>query len=427
MLVPQSPTGPPVSSDAALPAARGMVLLVVALFFLWGAITSLNDVLIPKLKGLFALSFTQAMLTQFAFFTGYLVFSLPAGALVARAGYMRSIVIGLALMAAGCLLFLPAVHAGAYAGFLAALFVLSGGITVLQVAANPLIASLGPAETSHSRLTLAQAFNSLGTTIAPPLGAQIILGSVATTDPSRLSAPERAAFLLRESAIVGHTYLGIAAFLALLALIFWAARRNLADRGEETVPLGGALALLRRPRLAFGVAALFLYVGAEVTIGSLLVNYLEQPRTLGLDPRAAGEHLAFYWGGAMIGRFVGAYALRRFSPGRALATAALAAAALAAVSMLSGGGLAAWTLLAVGLANAIMFPTIFGLALEGLGARAPQGSSLLCMAIVGGALVPLLAGRIADAAGLAAALAVPILCYLAIAGFGWAAREPATD
>ena len=403
-------------------SAAWLVVLVVSLFFLWGGITSLNDVLIPKLKGLFQLSYARAMLIQFAFFTAYAIVSLPAGGLVARLGYGRGIALGLGVAAAGCLLFVPAAATATYGLFLAALFILAGGITILQVAANPLIANLGSTRTSHSRLTFAQAFNSLGTTIAPYVGANLILGSISKVDPASLPAAAQPAFRAQESAVIGHGYLVLAAALAVIAAVFWLVRDRLGQASGE-LRLAGDFSVLRRPRLGFGVAAIFLYVGAEVTIGSLLVNYLMQPSTLALDPKSAGQRIAFYWGGAMVGRFIGSGVLRLVSPGKVLAGAAVGAGALCLISAATHGPLAGWTLIAVGLLNSIMFPTIFSLALEGLGAKTPQGSGLLCMAIVGGALVPLLAGKVADETTLATALMVPAICYAAVAGFGWYARR----
>ncbi len=410
---------------AAPRAPRGLVVLVVALFFVWGGLTSLNDVLVPKLKALFALSYAEAMLTQFAFFTAYFIVSLPAGRLIARVGYMPGMVIGLMLMATGCLLFVPASGSGVYTMFLAALFVLAAGITVLQVAANPLIANLGSAATSHSRLTLAQAFNSLGTTVFPPVGAALILGSLAEVDPATLPAAARTAFQIEEAAVIGHAYLGIAVALLLCAAVFALLARRLPPMHAASASLRGSVELLRgHARLRGGVACIFLYVGAEVAIGSVLVNYLADPAVMALSAQAAGQMLAFYWGGAMLGRFAGAWLLGRFAPGAVLATFAAAAAALALGSALGSGTFAGVLLLAVGLANSIMFPTIFSLGVEGLGADTPRGSGLLCMAIVGGAIVPLLFGLLADATTLRAALALPILCYLAIAAFGWRSRTP---
>jgi MFS transporter, FHS family, L-fucose permease len=414
-----APSGDGTKAPVALVAA------VVALFFIWGGLTSLNDILIPKLKGLFQLSYAEAMLTQFAFFMAYFIVSLPAGHLIARVGYLKGIVLGLGVMALGCLMFVPASGSGVYATFLAALFVLAAGITILQVAANPLIANLGSAATSHSRLTFAQAFNSLGTTIFPPLGSVIILGSLAKVDPAALSGAELSAFQIRETAVIGHAYIGIASILALVAAFFWWRRSQLPANAEAATRLGGSFELLKQPRLGGGVASIFLYVGAEVAIGSMLVNYLSQTNIMGVTEQTAGGMLAFYWGGAMVGRFIGAAALRLFSPGKVLTSVACAAAALALISAASSGSFAGWTLLAVGLMNAIMFPTIFSLGVEGLGERTPQGSGLLCMAIVGGAIIPLLVGALADATSLATALVVPAVCYLLIAAYGWSARKPA--
>ena len=405
-------------------AAFWLTALVISLFFLWGGATSLNDVLVPKLKGLFQLGYAQAMLIQFAFFTAYAIVSAPAGVLVARLGYGRGIVAGVGIMAAGCLLFAPAAATATYGLFLAALFVLGSGVAVLQVAANPLIANLGDARTSSSRLTFAQAFNSLGTTIMPFIGARLILGSINKTDPSSLAGPALLAFRAQEAGVIGRAYLGIAVVLAAIALVFWFARKRL-GAPDAAAGLAGSLSLLRRPRLGFGVAAIFLYVGAEVTIGSLLVNYLMQATTLGLDQRSAGERLSLYWGGAMVGRFIGAGLLRVISPGKVLAGAAIGAGGLALLSASTSGPLAGWSLISVGLMNSIMFPTIFSLALEGLGHKTPQGSGLLCMAIVGGALIPVLSGKVADVGGLAVALAVPCVCYAVIAAYGWSARRPA--
>ncbi|MEJ7932915.1 sugar MFS transporter [Sphingobium sp. AN558] len=408
-----------------MPASRALVAAVVALFFLWGGLTSLNDILIPKLKGLFSLSYTEAMLTQFAFFMAYFIVSIPAGALIARIGYLKGIVVGLVTMAVGCLMFVPASSSGIYPAFLAALFVLAAGITILQVGANPLIANLGDPATSHSRLTLAQAFNSLGTTLFPPVGALIILGSMSKVDPAGLAPTERALFLAKEASVIGYAYIAISVILVAVALFFFLRRAAITGGQGNAVSLAGSFALLRRRRLAGGVVALFLYVGAEVAIGSMLVSYLAQDRVMGLSEQVAGTMIALYWGGAMVGRFIGAMLLRRFRPGLVLATVCIGAGLLIALSALSTGAVAGYAILAVGLMNAIMFPTIFSLGIEGLGERTPQGSGLLCMAIVGGAIIPLLTGAIADATSLAMALAIPAICYLLIAIYGWSARNSA--
>jgi FHS family L-fucose permease-like MFS transporter len=412
---------------AASKAPTALVLAVVALFFIWGGLISLNDILIPKLKGLFALTYTEAMLAQFAFFAAYFVVSLPAGNLIARVGYLPGIVLGLGTMALGCLLFVPASASGIYATFLCALFVLAAGTTVLQVAANPLIAQLGDLRTSHSRLTFAQAFNSLGTTVFPPIGAMLILGSPGTIDNSALPEADQQALIVKDAAVIGHAYLGIAAVLVLVAAFFWFRRHQLPRSHLTETHLTGAFSLLKQRRLSGGVASIFLYVGAEVAIGSVLVNYLSQASVMGVSELAAGKMLMFYWGGAMVGRFIGAGALRVFSPGKVLSSVAIGAALLTVGSALSSGTLSGWTLLAVGLMNSIMFPTIFSLAVEGLGDRTAQGSGLLCMAIVGGAIVPLIFGAVADASTLSLALVVPVACYATIAAYGWFARRPASE
>jgi FHS family L-fucose permease-like MFS transporter len=404
---------------------RGMVALVVALFFIWGFATVLVDILVPKLKAAFALSYAEVMLTQFSFFLAYLVVSVPAGFLIARIGYIKGIVVGLLLMAVGCVLFAPAASMGVYAGFLLALFVMAGGITILQVAANPLIAILGSSESSHSRLTLAQAFNSLGTTIGPFVGATFILGATTAGDPATIAPDLLDAYRRAEAHAVQAPFLGIACVLLVLALSFWLGRRRATDFPDRPQMPRAAFAPLRKPRLALGALSIFLYVGAEVSIGSLLINYLMQSGMLGVDAPTAGRLISLYWGGAMIGRFVGSAILRRIPAGLVLAGCALGAALLAAVSALSFGMVAAVAILAVGLCNSIMFPTIFSLAIENLGDETPQGSGILCLAIVGGAVVPVITGLTADKFGLSIALFVPAVCYLWIALYGVLTRSRA--
>jgi MFS transporter, FHS family, L-fucose permease len=397
-------------------ADQTLFLLSLALFFIWGFATVLIDILIPKLRGLFDLSFAEAMLTQFAFFLGYFVFSLPAGTIVARIGCIRGIVFGLAVMAAGCLLFVPAAQVGVYAGFLFALFTMAAGITILQVAANAVISTTGDPARSSSRLTLAQAFNSFGTFIGPFIGAVLILDDeiVPPAAPADLALGVLAAMRSAEAAVVLPLYLGIAAILIVLMAIFWRKRDLLPRSATETANSGIGLHLLGNQRVLFGVIAIFAYVGAEVSIGSLLVNYLTQASILGTTEAEAGKLIALYWGGAMIGRFAGAWILAHLSPGRILATAALMAIALATLSGLSTGILAAVTILAIGVANSIMFPTIFSQSLVGLDENdTPKAAALLCMGIVGGAILPVLTGLAADAFGLSWALAVPAL------GYGW--------
>ncbi len=399
-------------------------VFVFALFFTFGGITSLNDVIIPKLKDLFTLSYAQAMLVQSAFFAAYFIVSLPAAAIVQRIGYMRTAVVGLLTMTAGCLLFIPASSSGMFGTFLLALFVLAAGITIVQVVANPLISMLGAPATASSRLTFAQAFNSLGTAVFPYVGAILILGSLAHVDQATLSADALAAYRAAESQVVVHTYLGLAVALAVVAFLVWTNRNKLVEHPHPDSSMWSAFYLLKQPRFAFGTLCIFLYVGAEVAVGSLIVNYLMQHDVLGLGAEAAGKHVPLYWGGAMVGRFLGAYVLRICSPGKVLAGAGAIAALLLLVSATTQGATSGWALLAIGLVNSIMFPTIFTLASEGLGERAAEGSGLICVAIVGGAIVPLITGYAADAAGLRLALAVPALCYLLILAFGWYARRP---
>jgi FHS family L-fucose permease-like MFS transporter len=411
-------SGSPAESTGDLKA------FVFILFFAFGGITSLNDVLIPKLKLLFTLSYRDVMLVQSAFFAAYFIVSLPAAALVRRIGYMRSAVVGLFTMMAGCLLFGPASTHGAFALFLFALFVLAAGITTVQVVANPLISMLGAAATAGSRLTFAQAFNSLGTTLFPYVGSALILGSFATIDPTTLSGSALDSFRVTETRVVVNTYLALAAAIAVLALCVWARRKALVEAPAERVPVLRSFDLLTRPRFAFGALCIFLYVGAEVAIGSVIVNYLMQGSVLGISAEQAGKHVPFYWGGAMVGRFIGAFVLRVVAPGKVLAAAATTAIGLIAMSCEATGQVSAYSLLAIGLCNSIMFPTIFTLASEGLGKRAAEGSGIICMAIVGGAVVPIVTGKAADLWNLKWALVVPAVCYAGIVLYGWWAHRP---
>ncbi len=399
---------------------------VLGLFFIFGGITSLNDVLIPKLKELFTLNFTQAMLVQFCFFTAYLIVGIPGAQLVKKIGYMRGAVAGLLLMMVGCLLFIPASRYATYSLFLLALFVLASGVVIVQVVANPLISLLGPAKTVHSRLTFAQAFNSLGTTIFPRVGSALILGSLAGVSAASLTGTALDTFRTSETQAIVNAYLALAAALAGIAALVWNFRNALnADPLDQSSPIAG-FALLRRPRFGYGALCIFLYVGAEVSIGSLIVSYLMQPGVMGLSEMSAGNMISLYWGGAMIGRFIGSYVLRLLSPGKLLAAVAIGAIALILLSANITGPVSGYSLLATGLMNSIMFPTIFGLACEKLGARAADGSGMINIAIFGGAVVPLLTGLLADQSGsLALALVIPALCYAVIAGFGVYARKPA--
>jgi FHS family L-fucose permease-like MFS transporter len=393
----------PVSTGATAQTrtdARSPLIIVTLLFFMWGLLTSLNDVLIPHLKAVYTLSYVQAMLVQFCFFGAYFIVSLPAGALIRRIGYQRGAVAGLTVAAVGCTLFYPAATSG-YALFLFAFFVLAAGITTLQVAANPYVTVLGDPKTASSRLTLTQAFNSLGTTIAPTLGGVLILSSGD----------------VQASAVRGP-YLTLAFALFTLAFLFAMARlpRIVQEAGSAHLPRSDSL--LSHRNLVLGAVGIFLYVGGEVSIGSFLINYLGEHSVAGLAPADAAHYVSYYWGGAMIGRFLGFAVMRRFSPGKTLAFNAACAIALIVVAVFGHGALAMWAILAVGLFNSIMFPTIFSMALHGLGARTSNASGVLCMAIVGGALVPFAQGFLADAIGLHLSFMVPAACYLFILFYG---------
>jgi FHS family L-fucose permease-like MFS transporter len=399
----------------------GPLVIVTILFFMWGLLTSLNDVLIPHLKAIYTLNYLQAMLVQFCFFGAYFIVSLPAGALIRRLGYQKGAVTGLLIAAVGCALFYPAAQGG-YGLFLFAFFVLAAGITILQVAANPYVTVLGPAATASSRLTLTQAFNSLGTTVGPALGGMLILAGASTLTADQvaaLGAAGQAAHRAHEAATVQGPYLALAAALAILAALFALARLPRIDHAaadDATAATTGSA--LQYRHLVLGAVAIFLYVGGEVSIGSFLVNFLGEPNVAGMPAAQAASYVSVYWGGALIGRFIGFAVMRVVSPGKALACNALAAIALVLAAVFGHGQAAMWAVLAVGLCNSIMFPTIFSLALHGLGRHTGQGSGILCMAIVGGAIVPFAQGWLADRVGVQPSFFIPVACYAFILFFG---------
>jgi FHS family L-fucose permease-like MFS transporter len=401
------------------PMAMGVLTTI---FFMWGFLTCLNDILVPHLKSTFQLDYTQAILVQFTFFGAYFVMAMPAGKLIAALGYKKGIVVGLAIAGVGALGFWPAAALHLYAAFLGALFVLATGITVLQVAANPYVALLGPEQTSSSRLTLAQALNSLGTTLAPLFGGLLILSNV-VKDPAALAAMPPAAQLAyqtQQAQAVQFPYIGLAVVLFLLALFVWLFRlpalADTTERGDHA--RHGFLEVLRHPHVLFGVLGIFFYVGAEVSLGSFMVNYLSMPQIGHMSEQQAAHYVSFYWGGAMVGRFVGSALMARFSPRKLLALFAAINAVLVATTMLSSGDVAMVSIIAIGLFNSIMFPTIFALGIERLGPMTSKASSLLIMAIVGGALIPWLEGVLADRIGLQHAFFLPLLCYLYIFFYG---------
>jgi FHS family L-fucose permease-like MFS transporter len=403
---------------------RAMSIATV-LFFMWGFLTCLNDILIPHLKGIFSLNYGQALLVQFAFFSSYFIFALPSGKLVDWRGYKQTMVIGLIVMASGALLFLPAASLASFPLFLSALVILAAGITALQVSANPYVTNLGPVATSASRLNLAQAFNSLGTTVAPFFGGALILGAIQAT-PEKIksfSAAMLQTYRAEQASSVRLPYLGIALMLIVLAVAIALIKLPTTDftrdfRPGELQASDAKGSIWSHPYLLMAAFGIFVYVGAEVSIGSFLINYLGLPQVLSLSERSAAHYVSFYWGGAMVGRFIGSWVLRYISTGKALAAAAFIACALVVTTMLTGGNVAMVSVIAIGFFNSIMFPSIFTLGLAGLGELTSKGSSLMVQAIVGGAILPLAEGHLADRIGVQHAFIIPAVCYIYIAIFG---------
>ncbi|PKG57567.1 sugar MFS transporter [Shewanella sp. GutDb-MelDb] len=397
-------------------STRFALVSLTSLFFMWGFITCLNDILIPHLKAVFSLNYTEAMLIQFCFFGAYFLVSIPAGRLVKKVGYQRGIITGLVIASFGCALFYPAASLAVYPLFLGALFVLASGITILQVAANPYVNALGSVDTASSRLNLTQAFNALGTTIAPYFGAILIL-SVAVEAQVGLTQMQA------EAEVVKLPYLLLSAMLATLAIIF--SKLNLPEIKAHTeaaveglADKNGKTSASQYKHLVLGAVGIFVYVGAEVSIGSFLVNFLGEEHIVGMKEADAAKYIAYYWGGAMVGRFIGSAVMQKIPAGTVLAFNAFMAASLVVVAMNTSGEVAMWSILAVGLFNSIMFPTIFSLALRDLGPHTSQGSGFLCLAIVGGAIVPLLQGVMADNMGIQQAFILPVICYGFILYYG---------
>jgi FHS family L-fucose permease-like MFS transporter len=415
--------------NSAPPSYARPLAIVTTLFFMWGFLTSLNDILVPHLKSIFDLSYTRAMLVQFAFFSAYFLFSWPWSKAVNIIGYQRSMVAGLLTMTAGAFLFIPAASAASYSLFLTALIVLAAGITGLQVAANPYVVVLGRPQTASSRLDLTQAFNSLGTTIGPKIGGLLILSAAPLAlEQLRQLAPEALqVYRVQEAASVKMPYAVIGIALILLAVLIGASKLPKIETAAPREGEKGTDTIWKHPSLTLAAIGLFAYVGAEVSIGSFLVNYFGLPEVRGLAAKTAAGFVSFYWGGAMIGRFLGAGILRRMKAGYVLAFCAVAAATLVAVSMSLGGYPAMWTILAVGLFNSIMFPTIFSLGEAELGPLTGSGSGILNMAIVGGAIVPLMVGAMADRVGLHHAFVIPVICYLYILYYGLRGSRPNSE
>ncbi len=404
--------------------------IVTTLFFMWGFLTCLNDILVPHLKSIFDLSYARVMLIQFAFFSGYFLFSIPWSKIVNAIGYQKTMVSGLLCMAVGAFLFLPAASSASFPLFLGALIVLAAGITGLQVAANPYVVVLGKPETASSRLDLTQAFNSLGTTIAPKLGGLLILAAapLAVEEMKTLSPTALHLYRVQEAASVKMPYTVIGIALLLLAVLIATSKLPTIPHAEYNPEAkGGGDSVWKHPNLVFGALAIFAYVGAEVSIGSFLVNYFGQTEIASLSAKAAAGYVSFYWGGAMIGRFLGAGLLRKFRAGHLLGTFAICTSSLVSLSMLTHGHFAMWSILTVGFFNSIMFPTIFSLGVAELGPLTGNGSGILNMAIVGGAIVPLIQGAIADHIGLHHAFFIPVICYLYILYYALSGSKPNSE
>lgn len=409
---------------------RGAFIVVTMLFFMWGLITVLNDILIPHLKAVFDLNYTQTMLIQFTFFTAYFIMSLPSGWIVTKVGYQKGIVIGLLTSAVGCIMFFPAASIPSYGVFLTGLFILASGITLLQVAANPYVSVLGDPKTSSSRLNLSQAFNSLGTAIGPYLGGLFILSGtvLGVNELASMSVAEVQAYKIAEAEAVQIPYLILAGTLILLAVIIWKFNLPKILDAEDTGTTEWSFKdAFHYSHLKFGVIGIFVYVGAEVSIGSFLVNYFSGELDLGLTEKAAASFVSFYWGGAMIGRFLGSAVLQKVDAGKLLGLVAIIASVLVLISMFTLGHIAMWSILAVGLFNSIMFPTIFTLGIKDLGSLTSRASSLLIMGIVGGAIIPLAMGALADSFGIKHALLLPAICYLYIMYYGFKGSKVIQD
>jgi MFS transporter, FHS family, L-fucose permease len=405
---------------------KAALAVVTTLFFMWGFVTVLNDVLVPHLKSIFELNYAKVMLIQFSFFSAYFLFSIPSAKVIDSIGYKRTMVLGLFTMGLGAILFIPAAGAASFLLFLAALVVLAAGITALQVAANPYVAVLGPPETASSRLNLAQAFNSLGTTIGPYLGGILILsGSTKSANAIReMSHAALQAYRVHEAASVKLPYLIIS--LTLVALGIAIALFKLPDmpEAERHGQSGAHKSIWKYRHLVLGAVGIFVYVGAEVSIGSFLINYFSQSNIGNISEVVAARYVSYYWGGAMVGRFIGSAILQKVRTGTVLGIAAFAACLLVCISMLTLGHVAMWSIILVGFFNSVMFPSIFTLGIVNLGPLTGDGSGLLVMAIVGGAILPVIQGALADKIGIHHAFILPVICYLYIAYYAFRGSKP---
>jgi FHS family L-fucose permease-like MFS transporter len=388
----------------------------------------LNDILVPHLKPIFDLNYTKVMLIQFAFFGAYFLFSIPSAKIIDWIGYQRSMVVGLLVMGLGAFLFVPAASVPSYPLFLGALIVLAAGITCLQVAANPYVTVLGKPETASSRLNLTQAFNSLGTFLAPFFGGLFILTAARNIEDVRALAPDALqAYRLHEAATVKLPYVGLGIALVLLAIAIASFKLPKIPHAQHQLGEKVNDSIWNHPNLIFGAIGIFVYVGGEVSIGSFLVNYFSQPEIGGLTEKVAASFVAFYWGGAMVGRFIGSALLQKMKTGGLLAVCAVCAAGLVAVSMLTTGHLAMYSIILVGFFNSIMFPSIFTLGVAELGPLTGDGSGIMIMAIVGGAIIPVAQGWIADHIGIHHAFFLPVVCYLYILYFALSGSKPNSE
>lgn len=421
-----STNSPQLSSSAPPTTQRAALSVVTTLFFMWGFLTCLNDILVPHLKAIFDLGYAQVMLVQFAFFSAYFIFSIPSAKVVDWLGYQKTMVAGLCVMALGALLFIPAASVPSFPLFLGALMVLAAGITALQVAANPYVSVLGPAQTASSRLNLTQAFNSLGTFLAPWFGKVLILSTAAlgVAEMRQLSPDALHAYRLHEAATVKMPYLGLAVALLVLGILIGKFKLPAMPAAQHRVGDTSAGSVWQHRHLVLGAVGIFVYVGAEVAIGSFLVNYFSQSNIGNVTEKVAAGFVSYYWLSAMIGRFIGSAILQKVRTGLVLGIAGLAAATLVCVSMLTFGQVAMWSIILVGFFNSVMFPSIFTLGIAELGPLTGDGSGMLVMAIVGGAIIPVAQGFIADRFGIHHAFVLPVLCYLYIVYYAFRGSKP---
>jgi MFS transporter, FHS family, L-fucose permease len=422
--------GPAMSVKSPQPNSGGndaygaTLTLLATLFFMWGFITVINNTLLPHLRSVFDLNYTQTTLIESVWFIAYFFASIPSARLISRIGYQKSMVTGLLAMAVGALMMIPASMIPSYGVVLAALFIIASGITLLQVAANPYVATVGPPETSSARLNLVQAFNSLGTTLAPLFGGYLILGRSASGTAQGGAASLTQAERLADAQSVQLPYLIVAVVLCALALVIWRYRFPKIAAEENPAPINMATmrALARHRNLVFGVPAIFIYLIAEIGVSNLFINFVSAPEIANISQESAANYLFLLWGGMMVGRFIGSFLMRSIAPETVLAVASIAACTVMLITTFTTGELAMWTLISVGLFHSIMFPTIFTLGIRGLGRLTEAGAGLLVMAIAGGALV-IVQGWMADVYGLQMSFLITAACEVYILFYAlWGAK-----